>query len=429
MWSKFKGCSTVYNEGYRTRTQIKTELVKRKNIVLVSKKQMLRSHLHDLLSKPPCDLPPYVVELSSDRLSFMISAYVFDLMKSEIKSAKHVGTKVSDDKKEEFTVALGCTKFGFDNHQMALRCERFGDPFPHHCDMRQFESVLLYGPSFDIIESFITAVRVKHKLKKESNFVIFKWIPKHGDWVDDSFAEARSIESVILDKKIKSEVLSDIDEFTSENTVQWYKKHHIPYRRGYMFHGPPGTGKTSIISALTTYMKRNLYRINLVAPGLCDDSLISAVQQVPEESVVMLEDIDALFGVHREKNETFNVTFSGLLNAIDGVGDSTRGVVFMFTTNHLDRVDDALKRCGRIDRSFELGHCCDQQLIDMFLRFYPGCHDHAAVFKKNVRKKTNEFSPAEAQHHFIMHRKSDSLKASTEVIMNIKFNNTDCMYN
>ena len=176
-------------------------------------------------------------------------------------------------------------------------------------------------------------------------------------------------------------------------------------------------------------MKRNLYRINLVAPGLCDDSLISAVQQVPEESVIMFEDIDALFGVHREKNETFNVTFSGLLNAIDGVGDSTRGVVFMFTTNHIDRVDDALKRCGRIDRSFELGHCCDQQLVDMFLRFYPDCHTYAENFKKNMRKSVKRISPAEAQHHFIMHRKSNALEASKDLIMNMKLNCTDSMYN
>ena len=390
---------------------------------------MLRSHLHDILSAPPeGGLPSCVVEISSARLSEMIGSYVFDVMKSKINSATHVGTK-RDDKTEEFSVALGCTRFEFEDNEMVVRIERFGEPMLHHCEVKQFESVLVYGQSFDIIEKFIKSVKDKNKVQKESKFVIFKWMPKHNDWIDDSFSEKRSIESVILESKVKHELLSDIDEFTSEKTIEWYKKHHIPYHRGYMFHGPPGTGKTSIITALTTYMKRNLYRINLVAPGLCDDSLISAVQQVPEDSVVMFEDIDALFGVHREKQETFNVTFSGLLNAIDGVGDSTRGVVFVFTTNHLDRVDDALKRCGRIDRSFELGHCCDQQLIDMFLRFYPDCHEDASNFKKNVRKKSTKVSPAEVQHHFIMHRKSDSYTASTDLIMHIKVNNTDCMYN
>ena len=390
---------------------------------------MLRSHIHDLLSEPSQALPPIVIEITSERISQMICSYVFECVKSKVRSASHIGTKRCDDKMEEFTVALGCTVFEFENHDMAVRVERFGEPMPAHCEIKQFESVLLYGPSLEIIEKFLKSVRDKHKVQKDSKFVIFKWIPKHNDWIDDAFSEKRSIESVILDSKVKRELISDIDEFTSENTIEWYKKHHIPYRRGYMFYGPPGTGKTSIIVALTTYMKRNLYRINLVAPGLCDDSLISAVQQVPGESVVMLEDIDALFGVHREKHETFNVTFSGLLNAIDGVGDSTRGVVFMFTTNHLDRIDDALKRCGRIDRSFELGNCCDEQLVEMFLRFYPGCRQHADDFKRNVRKQAKKVSPAEAQHHFIMHRKSDSFKASTELIIDMKFNKTECMYN
>jgi chaperone BCS1 len=196
-----------------------------------------------------------------------------------------------------------------------------------------------------------------------------------------------------------------------------------------MFYGPPGTGKTSTVTAITSYLKRNLYRINLVAPGLCDDSLMSAMQRVPRESVIVFEDIESLFGIHRDKNETFSVTFSGLLNSIDGICDSTRGLIFMFTTNHLDKVDNALKRCGRIDRSFYLGHCCTQQMVDMFLRFYPSEDEHAKLFAKNCMSKAKHMTPAEAQHHFIMHRKSDSLKAATEIIVERKNDsNSEAMY-
>lgn len=388
---------------------------------------MLRSHVHDLLSDRVTDHPPFVVELS-ERMADMLCIYVFDNFRQTLSCAKHEGVKRKN--KEEFSVPLGWTNFTFEENAMMIRRERFGQPCGLHGEPRQYEIVLVYGPSMDIIERLLTFVREQNKAhEEESKFLIFKWSAKHGEWFDDSFAEKRTIESVILDKGVHDQLISDIQEFTDESTIEWYRKHHIPYRRGYMFYGPPGTGKTSTITAITSYLKRNLYRINLVAPGLCDDSLMSAMQQVPRESVIMFEDIDSLFGIHREKNETFSVTFSGLLNSIDGICDSTRGLIFMFTTNHLDKVDNALKRCGRIDRIFYLGHCCTQQMVDMFLRFYPSENEHAKLFAKNCMSKAKHMTPAEAQHHFIMHRKSDSLKAATEIIIERKNDsNSEAMY-
>ena len=372
------------------------------------------AHVHDILSETTVDHPPFAVEVS-DRMATMVCVYVFDQHRESLRSATHEGQK--NDEIEAFSAPLGWTSFAFEGEEMMLRRERMGEPISCHGEPRQFEVVLVYGPSIDVVDRLLRRAR-KHNGQlhtQETKFVIFKWSAKFNEWMDDSFAEKRTIDSVVLDAAVRDELLADVDEFTDAAAKTWYAKHHIPYRRGYVFHGPPGTGKTSTITALTSYLRRNLYRVNLVAPGLGDDSLMSAMQLVPRESVVLFEDVDALFGVHREKNEMFSVTFSGLLNSIDGICDSTRGLIFMFTTNHVDRVDAALQRCGRIDRSFRLGHCSRAQLVEMFLRFYPSGDERAQLFAS--RCADMQLTPAEVQHHFIMHRKGGALEAATRIIL------------
>ena len=111
---------------------------------------------------------------------------------------------------------------------------------------------------------------------------------------------------------------------------------------------------------------------------MSDDGLALAVNRV-NQGIIVMEDVDALFNQHRERLDACNtVTFSGLLNAIDGVG-SPKGTLFIYTTNHPDRLDPALVRRGRVDREFNLAHCTEAMARAMFLRFYPGCERDAAV--------------------------------------------------
>lgn len=111
------------------------------------------------------------------------------------------------------------------------------------------------------------------------------------------------------------------------------------------------------------------------APELTDDSLKSAIEEVPDNAIVVLEDIDALFGKNREKKVAQSpLTFSGLLNALDGVGNGN-GVVFILTTNFAERLDSALTRYGRVDMRVLFSHCTGTQIKKMFERFYPDCAD------------------------------------------------------
>merc|ERR1712151_991673 len=109
------------------------------------------------------------------------------------------------------------------------------------------------------------------------------------------------------------------------------------------------------IQALAGKFGRNLCYLSPTHPELSDDSLKSAIERVPDNAIVVLEDVDALFGRGREKKiQQSPLTFSGLLNALDGVG------------NH-----DALIRDGRVDLRVYFDYCKPEQTQRLFDKFYP----------------------------------------------------------
>ena len=120
-------------------------------------------------------------------------------------------------------------------------------------------------------------------------------------------------------------------------------------RRSYLFYGLPGSGKTSLIQALAGHYDRSVCYVQPTHPDMTDDSLRAAVNNAPANSIIVFEDIDALFGKQREaKIASSPLTFSGLLNSLDGIGHP-RGQLFILTTNFRDQLDQALIRNGRVD--------------------------------------------------------------------------------
>lgn len=147
----------------------------------------------------------------------------------------------------------------------------------------------------------------------------------------------------------------------------------IPYRRGYLLHGSPGSGKSSFITALAGSFSLNICILNLSERGLTDDKLNHLMTNLPERSILLLEDIDSAFNLRKQvgENEGFNsnVTFSGLLNSLDGVASGEKRIVFM-TTNFVERLDEALIRPGRVDLIAELGDAEESQVRELLLKFY-----------------------------------------------------------
>lgn len=193
----------------------------------------------------------------------------------------------------------------------------------------------------------------------------------------------RSIESVILDKGIKERILTDVQDFLDSS--KWYYDRGIPYRRGYLLHGPPGSGKSSFIQALAGHLDYNIAILNLSERGLTDDRLNHLLTIIPKRTIVLLEDADAAYSNRRTQADAdgyrgANVTFSGLLNALDGVASAEERVLFL-TTNHISRLDSALIRPGRIDMTVRIGEATRWQASGLWDRFY-GELDTDGIFKE-----------------------------------------------
>ena len=112
--------------------------------------------------------------------------------------------------------------------------------------------------------------------------------------------------------------------------------------------------------------------LNLSERGLADDKLIHLLANTPERSFVLIEDIDAAFNKRVQSSADgyqSSVTFSGFLNALDGVASGEERVIFM-TTNHPERLDPALIRPGRVDLAMLIDDASPRQARRLFERFY-----------------------------------------------------------
>ncbi len=135
--------------------------------------------------------------------------------------------------------------------------------------------------------------------------------------------------------------LDDLRDFYRSEA--WYAARGIPYRRGYLLHGPPGTGKTTMVLALAGELKLAVATLSLSSRLMSDESLRALVDELPVATVLLIEDVDCAFKESRNTTGVTGITLSGLLSALDGVS-SRDGRVLFLTTNHPDRLDPALVR-------------------------------------------------------------------------------------
>lgn len=318
------------------------------------------------------------------------------------------------------TIGLGLFPFTWRDRELYALHQTIGLPVGTGNSVEVYTSLVLFAHADDpgALGQFCNELVALSERTSTGMVNIFEWHPLHQYWMMRSLIRARSMDSVVLPVDHKERLLADLREFLGPDTKQWYRDHGIPHKRGYLFHGVPGSGKTSLIQAIAGHFEYNVCYIHLTHPHLTDDSLRAAVNQAPKRSLLVIEDVDAIFGRDREKLlKDSPLTFSGLLNSLDGVGKA-EGQIFILTTNHRERLNPALIRNGRADVHVEFTHASDEQISGMFTRFYPFTSPqlaHRFVEKLREALKGQIVSTAALQHFFILHRRSSATQAVESV--------------
>jgi chromosomal replication initiation ATPase DnaA len=252
-------------------------------------------------------------------------------------------------------------------------------------------------------------IHLEGKVEDEGNTKILAF-----DYTWDFVAsiKKRTVESLKLPKKTIETFMGDLERFMKPETVAWYEKFGISHSRIYLLHGPPGTGKTSLIQCAAGVLNRSIAQIHL-NPKSDDRDLRRALKILPKKSVFVLEDIDCLF-TDRKTDDTNNLTFSGFLNIFDGVTRLKDDMLVFITTNHLDTLDPALKR--RVDYFVEFDYCTKKQIRDLVKMFNPEETEEAlSDFVENTCNGI-KLTPCALQKFLVQRKPLELLKESCNYI-------------
>lgn len=165
-----------------------------------------------------------------------------------------------------------------------------------------------------------------------------------GEWTKRGDLPPRSIDSAILKEGQLERLIADLQKFLNEE--QDYVRLSQPWHRGYLFHGAPGTGKTSVAKALANHFGLPTYYLPLGDIDT-DTNLTKFVSAIKPRSVLLLEDVD-VFHAATKRDESKKVSIAAMLNALDGLW-TPHGLITIMTTNNKGALDDALIRAGRVD--------------------------------------------------------------------------------
>ncbi|CAL4936524.1 unnamed protein product [Urochloa decumbens] len=221
-------------------------------------------------------------------------------------------------------------------------------------------------------------------------------------WSHVTFKHPMNFDKLAMDPEKREEIKKDLIAF--QNGKKYYERVGKAWKRGYLLHGPPGTGKSAMIAAMANELDYDVYTVELTSIK-SNSELQMLLMKVKSKAIIVIEDIDCsgspdLTGAREKKQQpaaedgnggasaaasnskaaetdgSSKLTLSGLLNVVDGLLSAcSEERIFVFTTNHVDKLDKALIRKGRMDKRIEMSYC-GFEAFKILAKMYLDVDDH-----------------------------------------------------
>jgi len=254
------------------------------------------------------------------------------------------------------------------------------------------------------------------KNKETNKTTIYIW---DDYWETIEKRASRKLDTIYL-AGLETKVYDKIKNFLLPETKELYTSLGIPYKYNILFHGYPGTGKSSLIYALASELNMDIALLHFVR-DMNDVDFMRALRRIPSNTILVLEDIDVLFEARKKNDENkTGISFSGLLNSLDGISHVDDQIVFM-TTNCKMVLDKALTRPGRIDMDVEFKYSTKKQIQIMFTKFFPKQKSQFNDFYKEVKQLN--LTTAILQQYFFGNIKCDNILDTIDELKEICANN------
>lgn len=249
----------------------------------------------------------------------------------------------------------------FDNSILEIEIKEEGNPKMSNSfskdNLFYYKRVIIRNSSLDILDKFIDIIKNYQDITKPDKNYIKIYYNLKNSWEFYNTISPQSIDNIYLDNKLKNNLIHYIDNFieSKDKYIKFGRLHKI----NILLYGVPGSGKTCLCKAIAKKYNRDVYIINF-SKSLTDEVFIQLISSINKNAIILLEDIDSYFDKRNALD--INVSFSCLINILDGTMSKGNGNILFITANNPENMDKALLRPGRIDKIYKFDYP-DKEII------------------------------------------------------------------
>ncbi|KAF8035468.1 hypothetical protein BT93_C1483 [Corymbia citriodora subsp. variegata] len=317
--------------------------------------------------------------------------------------------------------------------------------WPHPDEKRGFTLRIRKCDKDLILKSYLDYIMDKANEIRRNNRERLIYTNSGGGWKPVPFKHPGTFDTLAMDPEMKRDIKEDLRDFADGQA--FYQRTGRAWKRGYLLYGPPGTGKSSMIAAMANFLGYDIYDLELTEVH-SNSELRKLLMKTSSKSIIVIEDIDCSANLSNRSEapqapapqscsspgapdtasggkdgNNSTITLSGLLNFTDGLWSCCGSErIFVFTTNHIEKLDRALLRSGRMDMHIYMSYC-SYQALNILLRNYLGseAEDLGKVAASKLREVVEKakMTPADISEVLIKNRRNKE-KAVSELLEALK---------